>query len=185
MESHGTIVLAENEIRKIRERLRTIHDYPIAGFPFCDISPALALPDMLGTVTRGFMAALESYEFDFVLGIETRGLVFASPLAAGLRKGLVLARKSGRVAGPKVSVGYSSEYETAGTLELSATIVRRNARCVIVDDFLATGGTAVAAASLVEQVEGNVSAFVFFIEDRELNGRGRLRGRPVISALDF
>jgi adenine phosphoribosyltransferase len=178
-------LLSGQDARRFREHIRTVRDYPKPGFPFADIAPALALPDMLQRVTRAFAAALADHVFDFVVGIEARGFIFAAPLAAKLGKGLVLARKCGGVPGSKMSIKYESEYDPKGALELSTTVLSPGSKCVIADDFLATGGTAAAAACLVESVGSNVSAFVFLIEDESLRGRDRLSGKPVITALTY
>jgi adenine phosphoribosyltransferase len=185
MNIHESPVLPRPEAERIRGHFRTIVDFPTPEFPFCDISPALALPDMLHIVTSAFASALSGFETDFVVGVEARGLVLAAPLAAEMQKGLILVRKKGRVPGEKVTAAYSYEYEVDGILELSSTILPLGGRCVVVDDFLATGGTAAAAASLIKRVGGIVSAFAFLIEDRAMGGRKRLDAIPIFTAIDY
>jgi adenine phosphoribosyltransferase len=167
-----------------RAAIRTVVGFPIPDFPFADIGPALALPNFLSTVTSSFGACLSGIEFDYVVGIATRGLFFAAPLAAQLGKGLVVARKKGELPGEVVSQAFENEYG-AGELAISAAVLPRGVRCIVVDDFLATGGTAEACIACIHALGAEVAAQLFLIEDPSLGGRARLTNRPTFSALIY
>jgi adenine phosphoribosyltransferase len=119
-----------------------------------------------------------------VIGIESRGFVFGAPVAVECRLGMIPIRKIGKLPYETVQAEYALEYGTAA-VEVHADAIRPGERCVIVDDLLATGGTARAAAELVEKVGGVVAGFVFLIELTDLDGRARLEGYDILSLVQY
>lgn len=163
--------------------IRAVPDYPSAGVVFRDITPLLVAPRLFRPAVEALGAGLAG-EVDLVTGIEARGFILAAPVALALGVGFVPVRKQGRLPAATVSAGYSLEYGQA-TVEIHADAVRPGQRVVIVDDVLATGGTARAAAELVERLGGQVTGFRFLIELADLGGRSALPGSDVQALLRF
>jgi adenine phosphoribosyltransferase len=164
--------------------IRTIPDFPAPGILFRDITPLLASP-------RGFHIVLDAIVHQFVgenisavVGVESRGFIFGGALAARLNASFVPVRKAGKLPASTDRVSYSLEYGEA-ELEMHRDALAEGARVLIVDDLLATGGTAAAAAELVERQGAEVHAFAFVIELTGLGGRSRLEGRPVVAVLRY
>lgn len=145
-------------------------DFPAPGVLFRDIGPMLADADALSAVTRGLAAPFEG-AFDLVAGVEARGFLLAGTVAATVGTGLLPIRKAGKTPRPTASVDYALEYGVA-TIEAAGDLTGR--RVLLVDDVLATGGTLVAAISLVEQLGGTVAGVAVVLELTELGGRHRL-----------
>ena len=165
---------------RLEDKIRAFPDFPKQGILFRDISPVLHDPAALVEAIRRMGEGIERP--DAVVAIESRGFVFGTGLALHWNVPLVPARKFGKLPGPTVRQVYSLEYGE-DSLELQAGSLAAGARVAIVDDLLATGGTAKATAQLVEQLEARVTALVFLVELRGLGGREALRGRPVHSVL--
>ena len=164
-------------------RLREIPDWPVPGVLFRDITPLLADPRGLPAVVAGMRAGLLAaglVDVDLVAGIEARGFVLGAPLATDLGVGFVPVRKQGKLPGDVLVEAYDLEYGTA-TLELQADAVASGQHVVIVDDVLATGGTARAAVELVRGAGGHVDAVVCLLEIEALGGRGRLQNVRVVA----
>lgn len=158
----------------LRAGVRDVPDFPSPGVGFKDIAPLLSDPSQFETVLDGLHALVEDTDADLVAGIESRGFVLAAPLALRLRRGFVLIRKAGKLPGPTRRVSYHLEYGSA-VLEVQAgaldpSVHGRAPRVVLVDDVLATGGTAAAAADLVGQAGGVVAAVAVLIELSGLRG---------------
>jgi adenine phosphoribosyltransferase len=168
----------------LRQTIRDIPDFPQKGVMFRDITTLLRDPAAFRKATDALISVLESKEHDVVLGIESRGFIFASSLAYKLGKGLVIARKPGKLPSKTVSVSYALEYGT-DSIEIHADSIERGQKVVILDDLLATGGTARAVAELVEKAGGKVAALVFLIELEYLKGRDKLSGYETISVLKY
>ena len=170
--------------RDVKRAIRTIPDYPKKGIPFKDLTTLWRD----GRLTRRVIDALakrwEGVELDKVVGIEARGFIVGAPLADRLGLGFVPARKVGRLPASKVSVNYELEYGRQG-LEMHRDSVSKGDKVVVVDDLLATGGTARAAATLVERLGGKVAGFAFVTELRSLEGRRRLLGYDVYSIAKY
>lgn len=158
-------------------RLRDVPDFPKPGILFKDITPLLADGVAMGRVTR-LLAAQWGDRVDVVAGIESRGFIFGAALAHELECGFVPVRKAGKLPADTISLGYELEYGTA-TIEVHADAFDSGQRVLVVDDVLATGGTAAAACRLVEEAGGVVAGFVTIVELAELDGRVRLAGRDV------
>jgi adenine phosphoribosyltransferase len=161
---------------RLEQHIREVPDFPKQGIRFQDIMPLLQSPDALReTVTR--LAAVTAKP-DAVVGIESRGFLFGVPLAMHWGIPFVPARKFGKLPGKTVRQVYSLEYGE-DTLELQADALKAGQRVVIVDDLLATGGTALATAQLVRQLGAEVTAALFVIELLGLGGRDKLAPLPV------
>jgi len=157
----------------IRDHIRTISDFPKPGINFYDISTLLADADAW-QVTMGRMAkAVGPWRPDVLAGIESRGFLAAAPLALKLGCGFVMVRKRGKLPGPVVRHEYSLEYGS-DVIEIQADAVRPGARVVVLDDLLATGGTAAAAVELFRKVNAEVVGMAAIVELTFLDGRSRL-----------
>ena len=158
--------------------LRDVPDYPQPGVTFKDITPLLADPDGFAAVVDALVADRDPGTVDAVVGIEARGFILAAPVAYRLRAGFVPVRKLGKLPSATLAQSYSLEYGTA-TLEIHADALRPGARVLIVDDVLATGGTAAATVSLVHRAGGQVVGLSVLIELSFLAGRSQIPDLPV------
>ena len=169
---------------KLKAAVRTIPDFPIPGIRFRDITTIL----QNGSTFHGAVDLLHekarTFRFNKILGVEARGYIFASALADRTRCGLVIVRKKGKLPAATLAVEYALEYGTA-VLEIHADAVTAADRVLIVDDLLATGGTAKAAGELVRKAGGEVAGYLFLIELVDLNGREALRDAPVQTLITF
>ena len=168
----------------LKEYIRDIHDFPIPGILFRDITTALKDPKALRGGVDAMIQAVEGLEFDAILGPESRGFIFGMPMAYVLGKGFVPVRKAGKLPAEVARKDYALEYGTA-TIEIHKDAIAPGQRFIIADDLLATGGTAKAIVELVEELGGVVVASLFFIELAGLNGRDVLKGQDVRSVLVY
>lgn len=157
----------------VRQRIRDVPDFPKKGIVFKDITPVLADPVAFKRVIDAFADHWRGEDFTKVVGIESRGFLFAAPLAIALGKGLVLVRKPGKLPYEKIEQSYGLEYGT-DVVQAHVDSVAKGEKVLIVDDLLATGGTAEAAGKLVEKLGGAVAGYAFVIELGFLPGRKRL-----------
>ncbi len=169
---------------ELKRCIRDVPDFPQPGVLFRDITPLLQNPQAFREVVDRFTAAYREAAVEAVVGIESRGFLFAAPLAYNLGVTLVPVRKPGKLPAERMSVEYALEYGTS-QLDIHEDSLRRDARVIIVDDLLATGGTAVAAAKLVELLGARVIGFAFLVELAYLHGRERLRDYPVLSLIRY
>lgn len=153
----------------IREKIAEIPDFPKKGILFRDISPLLRDPAALSLVIDEFSKRIHHNEVDVFVGIESRGFPFACALALRYNKGMIMVRKQGKLPGATHKLTYNIEYGTA-MMEIQSDAIKKGERVLICDDLLATGGTAKAAAKLVEKLGGIVAGFVFVIELTDLKG---------------
>lgn len=156
--------------------IRDVPDFPQPGVLFRDLTPMLADPKALGALVYGLAAACPQAEV--VAGIEARGFLLAAPVAYGCGVGVVPVRKAGKLPSVAAKVSYQLEYGTA-ELELAEGAIRPGQRVAVIDDVLATGGTAAATCQLVEQAGGVVAGVVVVLEIAALNGRAALEGYQV------
>ncbi len=161
----------------VSARLRDILDFPTPGIVFKDVTPVLADAEAFGAVIRD-MAQRRRDSVDLVVGIEARGFIFGAALAHELGIGFVPVRKAGKLPGRTRGVSYDLEYGSA-TIEVHEDAFVGGERVLVVDDVLATGGTAEATCTLLEQAGAEVVAFETLVELAFLHGRERLSGRDV------
>lgn len=164
--------------------VRDIPNFPEPGIIFKDITPVLKHPQALKEVVDLMTEHARQLKPDLVAGIESRGFVFGLPIAINLGLGFVPVRKLGKLPGEKISEEYALEYGT-NTVEMHTDAVEPGQRVVVVDDLLATGGTASAAARLIERLGGTVAGFTFLVELTFLDGRKHLRGYDVCSLIEY
>ncbi len=168
---------------RARDLVRDVPDFPQAGILFKDITPILGDPEAFHSVIDAMASRLEGKGVQRVIAIESRGFLFGAALADRLRLALSPVRKLGKLPYKTDRIEYALEYGT-GTLECHVDAVRPGERVVIVDDLLATGGTAWAAGKLVEKQQGVVALYLFAIELSFLKGRARLEnGDRTVDAL--
>ena len=168
----------------LKDYVREIPDFPKPGILFRDITPLLKAPDALLYVVDKFSRCYSCDDVDAIIGIESRGFMFAAPLALRLHRPLIPVRKAGRLPSETVGVKYALEYGES-SLEIHVDAVEPGQRILVVDDVLATGGTMAAAARLVEMVGGQVLGLALVIELAGLGGRDRLRGYDVQALLVY
>ena len=172
------------DIEHLKSSIRNIPDYPKPGIQFKDIAPILQDPELFGNVIDIFHDKYKSEKIDVILGIESRGFIFAAPLALKLGCSLAIARKPGKLPYETVSAEYSLEYGV-DTLELHTDAIKKGDRVLIVDDLLATGGTASAAGELVTKLKGDIVCFAFLINLVELRGVNMLKPHQVFSIVEY
>ena len=164
--------------------MRDIPDWPKPGVMFRDITPLLAAPDAFALTVDALAAPFADEQIDKVIGVEARGFVFAAPLAYRRGAGFVPVRKAGKLPWEIEREEYALEYGT-DLLELHRDAVHPGEHVLIVDDVIATGGTAAATARLVERLGGIVAGFSFLLELVDLGGRAQLEGRRVHAVLRY
>jgi adenine phosphoribosyltransferase len=168
----------------LKAHVRDIPDYPRPGVVFKDITPVLAAPDAFAAVVDAVAAPFADRRIDKVVGIEARGFVFAAPVAYRHAAGFVPVRKAGKLPWQIEREEYALEYGT-DLLEIHRDAITPGEQVLIVDDVLATGGTAEASVRLVERLGGTIVGLAFFIELGFLSGRERLEGREVHAVLEY
>jgi len=171
-------------VNHLKPLIRDVPDFPQPGILFRDVTPLLRHPAALREVVAHFAGRYRDAGIDAVAGIESRGFIFGAPLAMELGVGFVPIRKVGKLPAEKIFREYALEYGTAA-LEIHVDAVSPGERVLLIDDLLATGGTALAATQLVESLGGTVAAVAFLIELEFLAGRGVLGGYDVYSVLQY
>lgn len=164
----------------VTELIREIPDYPQVGVTFRDITPLLGDAQAFRRAVDELVARFEGVQVDRVLGMEARGFILAAPVAIAVGAGFVPVRKTGKLPWAVVREEYSLEYGT-DKLEIHRDAIHPGERVLVIDDVLATGGTAAATCRLVEALDGVVVGLGFLIEINELQGRRRLGERVVES----
>jgi adenine phosphoribosyltransferase len=164
--------------------IREIPDYPTAGVIFRDITPLLGSPAAFGRAIDDLVARFHDVPVDRVVGIESRGFILAAPVAYRLRAGFVPVRKAGKLPWAVAREEYALEYGT-DKLEIHRDAIHPDERVLIVDDVLATGGTAAATARLVETLGGQVVGLGFMLELASLGGRAKVGERRIESLTSF
>ena len=170
--------------KKLEEYVVTIPDFPEPGIMFRDITSVIQDPDGLKLAIDGLTNLLEGLDFDLVIGPESRGFIFGVPVAYLTGRGFIPVRKKGKLPRETVSQKYDLEYGQA-EVEIHKDAVRPGQKVVIVDDLIATGGSAEAAAKLVEQLGGEVVKMVFVMELAGLEGRKKLEKYDVDSLIVY
>ena len=170
--------------KKLEEYVVTIPDFPEPGIMFRDITSVIQDPDGLKLAVDGLVGLLKDTEYDIVIGPESRGFIFGVPVAYLLGKGFVPVRKKGKLPRETVSEKYDLEYGQA-EVEIHKDAIRPGQKVVIVDDLIATGGSAEAAAKLVRKLGGEVVRMVFVMELAGLEGRKKLQEYDVESLIVY
>lgn len=168
----------------LKKIIRDIPDFPKKGIVFKDITPLLKHPEAFRYAVDTIVENLQSKPIDYVVGIESRGFIFSPTLAYKLNAGFVPVRKKGKLPHQTFEMGYELEYGEA-ILEIHQDGLPKGARVAIVDDLLATGGTALATAKLVERCGAKVEKIAFLIELDFLKGREKLKNYDVFSILQY
>ncbi len=172
----------------IKSKIRTIPDYPKKGIMFRDITTLIKDPVgfrlMIDTLTQRYLHA--GFTFDVIVGIESRGFIIGSVLAYTLGKGFIPIRKKGKLPAEVVSQEYELEYGT-DRIEMHKDALKKGERVLLIDDLLATGGTALAAATLVEKLGAKVVEIAFIVDLPDVGGRKRLeeKGYKVFALTEF
>jgi adenine phosphoribosyltransferase len=167
----------------LKNLIRTIPDFPKKGILFRDITPVLQNGEAFREVIKIFKENTPK-EITKVIGIESRGFIFGASLAYLIGVGFVPIRKSGKLPWKKVKMEYDLEYGT-DTIEIHEDAIEKGEKVVLVDDLLATGGTAFAACKLIEKCGGIVKKIIFLVELEALKGREKLKGYDVFSLIKF
>ncbi|NWK54408.1 adenine phosphoribosyltransferase [Verrucomicrobiaceae bacterium N1E253] len=169
---------------QIRAGIRDVPDFPKPGIVFKDIAPILSDPELLKKSINLLTATAGDVNIDKVVGIDARGFIFAAPVALALNAGFVPIRKQGKLPWQTHSMAYSLEYGE-NVVEIHKDAILPGENVLLVDDLLATGGTAAAAIKLIDQLEANLIAASFLIELNFLNGRDLLGDTRVEAVVDF
>lgn len=171
-------------MKSLEDYVTTIPDFPKKGIMFRDVTTILSDKDGFKMAVEGIIEKLEGIDFDYVLGSESRGFVFGSPVAYAMDKGFILVRKKGKLPREVISEDYDLEYGKA-TLEIHKDAIKKGDRVVIIDDLIATGGTTEAIVKLVERLGGEVVKIGFVMELAGLNGRKKLADYDVFSLITY
>jgi len=175
---------SSRELKSIRSRIRDVPDFPKRGIMFKDITPVLSDVNTLRASVKEMAAPFMSLGIDVVVGIESRGFIFGAPIADTLNCSFVPVRKPGKLPWKTESVSYELEYGT-DALEIHKDAITEGQNVLIVDDLLATGGTAEATCKLVSKLGGNIKGLSVLIELEDLNGRERLNQYNVQSLVQY
>ena len=168
----------------LKRHIRSIPDWPKKGILFRDITPLLADPKAFAAAVDALYAGFTGVGIEYVAAVEARGFIFGAAVAEKLGAGFVPIRKKGKLPYKTQSVSYDLEYGT-DTLEVHSDAVGSQARVLMVDDLLATGGTMSAACTLIEKIGGHVAGIVFLIELADLRGREKIAGYQVKSIISY
>ena len=168
----------------LSSKIRAIKDYPKEGIIFRDITTLLKDAEGMCEALDIIKKNLEGVDFDYVVGPESRGFIFGMPIAYALKKGFIPIRKKGKLPAEVVSKEYALEYGTA-VIEMHKDAIKKGDKVVVIDDLMATGGTAKAVAELIEECGGEVVSLQFVIELTDLPGREILKGYNVDSVVKY
>ena len=171
-------------MENLRKLIREVPDFPKPGINFYDITTLLKDPEGLRSTIDAMAKEFEGEQIDTVIGVESRGFIFATPLAVHFDAGFVPVRKPKKLPAECISVSYALEYGQ-DTLEMHKDAVGEGHRVLIVDDLLATGGTAKAVVDMVESLGGKIVGLLFVVELDFLNGRQKFNGYDVRSLIRY
>ncbi|MEO8638994.1 MAG: adenine phosphoribosyltransferase [Chloroflexota bacterium] len=168
----------------LRAKIREVPDFPKPGILFYDITTLLREGDAFREVIDRMAEAVKGEKIDLVVGMESRGFIFAAPLADRLGAGFVPVRKLGKLPAETIEVEYDLEYGTA-TLEIHRDAITRGQRVLVVDDLLATGGTVLGTIELVRRLGGEIAGLSFMVELTALGGRAKLGDFKIFTLLAY
>ena len=169
---------------EIETLIRAIPDFPIPGILFRDITPLLKDKQGFRRAIDLFVERFIGRGIDYVVGVEARGYILGAPIAYSIGAGFIPVRKPGKLPHEKLSEEYALEYGT-NALEIHADAIGKGDHVLVVDDLLATGGTAGATGRLLERLGASVDAFAFLVELTDLHGRDKLAGHDVVTFLSY
>jgi adenine phosphoribosyltransferase len=172
------------ELERLKNAVRDVPDFPKPGILFKDITPILGDGELFRIAVRGLVEAARSCEPERIAGIDARGFIFGGVVAHEMGLGFVPIRKKGKLPWQRASVSYALEYGDA-VVEVHVDAIKRGERVIVIDDLLATGGTAAAACRLIQNLGGDVVDILFLIELGFLAGRQKLAGLPVHSLIEY
>lgn len=170
------------DMAQIKQVIRNVPDFPKVGIQFKDITTALKKPDVFREILDRLAEEYKNKEIDYIIGIESRGFIFGAALAYLLGCGFVPVRKKGKLPAEVLSQEYALEYGT-DKIEVHKDALRRGDKVLVIDDLLATGGTAEASALLMQKAGAQIVGFAFVIELLDLDGRKKLEQYAPVSAL--
>lgn len=178
--------VGEENASYLTEKLRSVEGFPQAKVIFRDIMPLVSDPKAYHILLDALIATLPvpASDFDYVGGLEARGFLMGAPMADRLEKGFIPFRKSGKLPPPVLKEDYHLEYGIS-SVEVERNLIKPNSKVLIIDDLMATGGTAMSAARLVKRSHARVAGFCFFIELKGQGGRERLSGFPISTLIQF
>lgn len=176
--------MAIMNVTSLKEKIRNIPDFPTKGILFRDITTLIRDPEAFRSCIDQMAEHVKTKKIDLVAAIEARGYIVGSVLAYKLGAGFIPVRKPGKLPWEKIAEEYDLEYGT-NTLEIHKDAIGKGQRVLIVDDLIATGGSALAAKKLVERLGGAVAGFAFLVELEFLKGREVLKGEDVCSLIKF
>lgn len=178
--------VSSQDINYVKEHIRLIPDFPKEGIQFVDITTTLKDAKAFGITLDYMKDSLNGRKIDIIVGLESRGFIYGAALSAAMNVGFVPIRKPGKLPADVISVDYDLEYGK-DTIEMHKDAIKPGQKILIVDDLLATGGTADAASKLIRKAGGDIVGAVFFIELTSLEGRKRLEvdGIKVKSMLQY
>jgi adenine phosphoribosyltransferase len=175
----------KNEVENVKLAIRTIPDFPKKGIMFRDITTALKDPVALQQMVDFLTEQFKGEKIDYIAGLESRGFIFGVPVACNLNAGFIPVRKPNKLPAETLSQTYDLEYGT-DTLEIHKDALKKGDKVVVVDDLLATGGTAAAACNLITKTGAEVVGCAFVIELPSLKGRNKLpKDTKVVSMVEF
>ena len=179
-------LLVQDEYEYVRESVRIVPDFPKKGIMFLDITTAVKDAKALQIMTDFLYEKFKTEKVDYVAGIESRGFIFGTALAYKLGVGFIPIRKPNKLPAKTIKESYDLEYGS-DTIEMHEDAIKKGDRVVIIDDLLATGGTAAAACNLVRKAGGDVVSTAFIIELDPLKGREKIEktGVKVVSMLNY
>lgn len=160
----------------LKSLIKSYQDFPKEGVVFRDINPLFRNSQAINEISKEFIKKDESQYIDLIVGIESRGFTIASLLAGNFNKGIVLVRKAGKLPGDTLKKKYEIEYGSS-TIEIQKDAIGKNQKVLVADDLIATGGTAIATAELIQELGGVVFGFAFIIDLVHLGGSNKLRNK--------
>lgn len=176
--------MSEAQVARVREAIRDVPDFPKPGILFKDITPVLQDPAIFRDAIELLVEPYRDSRIDAVLGIESRGFILGAPAALELGAAFVPVRKPGKLPAATRRVEYALEYGT-DAVEIHVDALRTGERVLILDDLIATGGTAAAAVQLATELSAEVVGAAFLVELSFLNGADKLKGTPYTAALRY
>ncbi len=178
--------VGEENARYVMGKLRSVEGFPRPRVVFRDIMPLISDSKAYHILLDALVSTLpvQASDFDYVGGLEARGFLIGAPMADRLGKGFVAFRKDGKLPPPVLREDYQLEYGIS-SVEVEKNLIKPNSKVLIVDDLMATGGTAVSAARLVKRSHARVAGFCFLIELKGQGGRERLSGIPISTLIQF